>query len=123
MDWPFVVFELEDWREEGRKKEYPGLAQGSGPSFSGRLYIQGRSLDLCLDTYRIPVSTSPADNSDTRLIEQLDLQKFKKEFSDKLLYDDISFGNNSTSVTSFTECFNPKMTRLSITDFNTRVYC
>ena len=49
--------------------------------------------------------------------ERLALPKVKKDFIDDLLYDiDISFGNNPTSVTSFTEYFTPKMTRLCTAD-------
>ena len=79
--------------------------------------VHGRSLDLCLDIYHIPASIPPAGDSDIRLIEQLGLPKIKKEFRDDLLYDiDISFGNNPSSVTSFTECFDPKTTKLFTTD-------
>jgi len=59
--------------------------------------VHGRSLDLSSISI-IP----PAGDSDIRLVEQLGLPKIKKAFSDELLYDN-SFGNNPTSVTSFTE--------------------
>ena len=79
--------------------------------------VLGRALDLCLDIYHIPASTPPAGDNDIHLVEQLGLPKIKQEFRDDLLYDiDISFGDNPTSVTSFTECFEPKMTRLFTTD-------
>ena len=76
--------------------------------------LHGRSLDLCLDMYHVPASTS---HGEICVIEQLGLPGIKKEFSDTLLYDiDISLPNNSTSVSSFTESSEPKSTTLFTTD-------
>jgi hypothetical protein len=72
--------------------------------------LHGRSLDLCLDIYHVPTS-----HGEICVIEQLGIPGIKKEFSDTLLYDiDISFPDNSTSVTSVTESLEPTSSILVI---------
>jgi len=74
-----------------------------------RIYVVVHSslLDLCLGTSLLL----------PRWLWAAGPTKSQKDFIDDLLYDiDISFGNNPTSVTSFTEYFTPKMTRLCTAD-------
>ncbi len=100
------------------KLDIPDTSHNTGLVFLREdILLHGSSLglDLSLNVYHIPMSTPSAVACDLRLIEQLSLPSLKEEV-EYVNPPLISFVNNPTTVPSFTESYNPKVTRLFTTD-------